>query len=376
MTTSRHSGDPTLVRTVIQRPRARFWRVETIGQKLTLGFLIILVLLAASGAVAYFELATVGRDAIAMEDASTQAMSASHLQRLSETSLIPVHDFILTGDPAAKDRFNKTAAELDAMLAQMSGKTDAAPMSGMAGTDMTAQSEPTVLSPEQMGLLANINDLWTNVRAGTQSVLDLPDPVGNQKATAQLEKLEASAQSMSAFAESIHVAEMESVRRTRESANATIVNTSLFLVVVVIAAFVLGALLSRLISRSINRPMAQLTQMSTDISLGELDKRVEVSAKGEIGELAAAIERMRTSLKMTIDRLAEEEVDLRTWTAQLADRELKRKVRGGLITLGGQKYEVGKELDGQFVYVKLDYDLREIVVTPPMGEPKHLPLRA
>ena len=367
-----------MARTVIQRPRARFWRAETIGQKLTLGFLIILVLLAASGAVAYFELATVGRDAIAMEDASMQAMSASHLQRLSETSLIPVHDFILTGDPAAKDRFNKTAAELDAMLAQMSGKTAAAPMSGMAGMDTTAQAQtqPTVMSPEQMGLLANISDLWTNVRAGSQSVLDLPDPVGNQKAMAQLEKLEASAQSMSAFAESIHVAEMESVRRTRESANATIVNTSLFLVVVVIAAFVLGTLLSRLIGRSINRPMAQLTQMSTDISLGELDKRVEVSAKGEIGELAAAIERMRTSLKMTIDRLAEEEVDLRTWTAQLADRELKRKVRGGLITLGGQKYEVGKELDGQFVYVRLDYDLREIVVTPPMGEPKHLPLRA
>jgi hypothetical protein len=44
--------------------------------------------------------------------------------------------------------------------------------------------------------------------------------------------------------------------------------------------------------------------------------------------------------------------------------------------LGGQRYEVGKELDGQFVHVKLDYDLREIVITPPLGEARHMALRS
>ena len=57
-------------------------------------------------------------------------------------------------------------------------------------------------------------------------------------------------------------------------------------------------------------------------------------------------------------------------------RELRRKVRGGFIALGGQRYEVGKELDGQFVHVKLDYDLREIVITPPLGEARHMALRS
>lgn len=116
--------------------------------------------------------------------------------------------------------------------------------------------------------------------------------------------------------------------------------------------------------------------MSSNISLGDLDTKVEVQAGGEIGELAGAIERMRTSLKMIIERLSDEEQDLRTWSAQLAARELRRKVRGGLIALGGQKYDVGKDLDGQFVNVKLDYEMREIVVTPPVGEAKHLALRS
>jgi hypothetical protein len=37
---------------------------------------------------------------------------------------------------------------------------------------------------------------------------------------------------------------------------------------------------------------------------------------------------------------------------------------------------VGKELDSQFVNVKLDYDLRQIVVTPPLGKAKYLVLRS
>ncbi len=167
---------------------------------------------------------------------------------------------------------------------------------------------------------------------------------------------------------------MESVARSQDEANTIIVKTSLFLIIAILVAFLLGAILSRLIGRAISRPMALLTQISSNISMGDLDTKVDVRGGGEIGELAEAIERMRTSLKIIIDRLSDEEEDLRTWATQLASHELRRKVRGGIITLGGHKYMVGKDLDGQYVYVKLDYDLREIVVTPPSGELKHLAL--
>ena len=239
-----------------------------------------------------------------------------------------------------------------------------------------APSQSIPLSSDQLGLLENFNDLWMNVHDRAERIFDIPDPVGNQAAIDQLEEMEASAQSMAAFAQSIHVVQMGSVSRSQDAADATIVNTSLFLIVVIVGAFVLGALLSRLIGRAISKPMAQLTQISSNISLGDLDTKVDVQAGGEIGELAGAIERMRTSLKMIIERMSGEEEDLRTWTSQLASHELRRKVRGGIISLAGHKYQVGKELDGQFVNVRLDYDLREIVITPLVGEAKHLPLTA
>jgi methyl-accepting chemotaxis protein len=363
--------------TASKQPRASFWRTETINQKLTLGFLVILVLLAVSGAVAYIELARVGKNTIVMEDASMRAMSASHLQRLAETTLLPVHDYILTGDASAKAQFEKEAAELDATVAELEGKasstgTDTGGMA-MGNTNPTTS---TALSSDQVMLLGSFNEKWMSVHDGAEKIFAITNPVANSDAINQLKEMEASAESMSAYAESIHEVQMGNVSQSRISANETIINTSWFLVAAVVGAFMLGALLSRLIGRAISLPMAQLTQISSNISMGDLDTKVEVRAGGEIGELAGAIERMRTSLKMVIERMSDEEEDLRTWTSQLVSHELRRKVRGGIISLGGRKYEVGKTFDGQYVTVKLDYDLREIIITPPFGEAKHLPLSA
>ncbi len=367
--------------TTAKRPRLAFWRAETIGQKLTLGFLVILILLAVSGAVAYVELSRVGANTSSMEDASMRAMSASHLQRLAETSLLPVHDYILTGDPAAKAQFEKDAAELDATIVELGGKpvtpSTGNTMNGMnmsAPNSMPGMSASTPLSTDQLVLLQSFSDKWTDVHNGAEKIFAISNPVANADAIAQLKEMEAAAESMSAYAQSIHEVQMGNVSQSQASANKTIVSTSWFLIAAVVGAFVLGALLSRMIGRAISLPMTQLTQISSNISMGDLDTKVEVQAGGEIGELAGAIERMRTSLKMIIERMSDEEEDLRGWTSQLASHELRRKVRGGIISLGGRKYEVGKTLDGQYVNVKLDYDLREIIITPPFGEAKHLPL--
>src|SRR5512135_979067 len=131
--------------------RPAFWRAETISQKLTLGFLLILALLAASGLVAYIELSVVGQDTRTMENASMQAMSASHLERLAETSLIPLHDYLLTGDPSAKAQFDQVSSELDAEVAALQGKpssssSSGADMPGMSTADAGMTQNPAKLS--------------------------------------------------------------------------------------------------------------------------------------------------------------------------------------------------------------------------------------
>ena len=56
-------------------------------------------------------------------------------------------------------------------------------------------------------------------------------------------------------------------------------------------------------ARAITQPIAYLTQVANRISMGELDIKIEIDRKDEIGELAEAFERMQTSMQAVMDRL-------------------------------------------------------------------------
>ena len=56
-------------------------------------------------------------------------------------------------------------------------------------------------------------------------------------------------------------------------------------------------------SRSLVRPIRYLSQVADKISMGELDTPIQIKAKGEVGALAASIERMQASVKAAIERL-------------------------------------------------------------------------
>jgi len=56
-------------------------------------------------------------------------------------------------------------------------------------------------------------------------------------------------------------------------------------------------------ARAITQPITYLTQVAERISLGELDSKIEIDRKDEIGELAEAFERMQISTQVMLERL-------------------------------------------------------------------------
>jgi HAMP domain-containing protein len=70
-----------------------------------------------------------------------------------------------------------------------------------------------------------------------------------------------------------------------------------------------GALLSFLLAHWIVRPIVGLTEIADKVTMGDLETSVSgkcVSARDEIGDLARALERMRSSLKAAMLRLGRE----------------------------------------------------------------------
>lgn len=62
-------------------------------------------------------------------------------------------------------------------------------------------------------------------------------------------------------------------------------------------------LVSYFVARGFTNPISRLTQVADRISLGELDAKIDVDRKDEIGELAEAVSRMQASLQAAIERL-------------------------------------------------------------------------
>jgi HAMP domain-containing protein len=73
------------------------------------------------------------------------------------------------------------------------------------------------------------------------------------------------------------------------------------LVIALLLLFVI--LISFIVARGFTAPINRLTQVADRISLGELDAKIEVDRRDEIGELAEAIARMQASLQAAIERL-------------------------------------------------------------------------
>jgi len=75
----------------------------------------------------------------------------------------------------------------------------------------------------------------------------------------------------------------------------------IIIIVIALAAMILGLILSVMTERKIAQPIKHLTQIADNISRGDISRPVEKESTDEIGDLADAFERMRVSLKVMME---------------------------------------------------------------------------
>jgi methyl-accepting chemotaxis protein len=66
---------------------------------------------------------------------------------------------------------------------------------------------------------------------------------------------------------------------------------------------VFGGITLMLLARTVSRPIRQLSMQAEAISMGKLDEVVDITAGGEIGQLAQSFKRMQTSIRYMVAQL-------------------------------------------------------------------------
>lgn len=93
------------------------------------------------------------------------------------------------------------------------------------------------------------------------------------------------------------------IERTNVQRNSFVAQTVLVLSVLVGIASIVVVLSALVFSTRLMNSMTSIIDATNAISRGDLDVPIDVNQGGEIGDMAQAIERMRTSLKAAIERL-------------------------------------------------------------------------
>ena len=90
-----------------------------------------------------------------------------------------------------------------------------------------------------------------------------------------------------------------------------------FTIIIAVSFLTLLVLASYLLSRLINRPLYKLTSGVAELGSGNLNKRIEVHSKDEIGTLAIAFNKMTIDLKASIEQSARERAEKERISAEL-----------------------------------------------------------
>jgi two-component system phosphate regulon sensor histidine kinase PhoR len=106
--------------------------------------------------------------------------------------------------------------------------------------------------------------------------------------------------------------------------------TRVIILATVIVA-VLAVLAAWLISRVTTRSLKELTTAYRNIAAGQLEQRIPVSRKDEVGQLARAFNEMAANLKTTIDDISAEKTKLANILANMADGLIMTDIDGNII---------------------------------------------
>ncbi|HDQ72616.1 MAG TPA: HAMP domain-containing protein [Chloroflexi bacterium] len=112
--------------------------------------------------------------------------------------------------------------------------------------------------------------------------------------------------------------------QTQEEAFASNNNVIAAVVGATLGVALLTAVIAAVVTRQITRPIVQLTETALSIAEGDMEKRVPVTSRDEIGILAYVFNRMTSELKALYDDL-EEKVAQRTALLQKANYQIQQR---------------------------------------------------
>ncbi len=141
--------------------------------------------------------------------------------------------------------------------------------------------------------------------------------------------------------------------------------TRIIILATVIIA-VLAVLATWIITRTMTRPIRELTKASKRIAAGQMGQKINIATKDEIGQLAQAFNEMSANLNTTVETISTEKTKLANILASMADGVIMTDVDGNIALANreaGVLFDFKEEsvVDKPVIEVVHDHEVDEIL---------------
>ena len=255
----------------------------TIGAKLGLGFLVMLLLVAAAGSASIITVRRLADLTAIMAQESDEVRHITDIRVSVAEADVALQRAVTAGTEGeiAIARFWQSELQ-DKVTAYLESKGTGSSEAEMLQELETAQQafDETFETYLNLGTLDASPDLQVFSRRRDLAVYPYLSILAEIESEATNRMVEA----------------LNEIQRAQSSVLLVMIGFTLI-------AALIGVGLAVGITRSVTVPVGQLVKVADQISLGDLDAAMEVHSRDEIGELADSMERMRISMKAAIERL-------------------------------------------------------------------------
>ena len=258
----------------------------TIGQRLALGFGLVLVLILALTGIGIHRVLRIddGLSTINQVNSVKQRYAINFRGSVHDRA-IALRDVVLSEDPAVVEEANAMIDRLTEDYAQ-----SAAPLEAMV-------ADPATGDAEEAAMLAAIQE----VESRTLPLIERTRALREAGALAEARALvlgEAAPAFTTWLARINALIDLEEAKNAREAeaAAATANGFAALMLVLSVLALVIGAGVAWLITRSVIVPLRQALDVAERVGAGDLGSEIHVTGRDETGQLLAAMGRMQQQL--------------------------------------------------------------------------------
>lgn len=264
-----------------------------IRKKLLATFSAMLIPLMILAAMGYIHNRATHRAASLVETISEERVKAEGLRSEMERVLMPVHDYIITGDRKYINAFREASAVLERRIAE-------------AEEILPGTATPHVL--EEREILDEVRTAWAKIKGISSRVFAIPHLAENREAAGIMEEMDYKlAYPAIGRLKRWQEIDAEEYRKAVEAANRLRHLTWGVMAASIFIMTALGILFSLFYSRRFVMPIEAIRRRANEIAGGSFTGKIDIKTGDELEELANAMNGMSAKLNDLYSELRESE---------------------------------------------------------------------